>query len=59
LTLGRFHYLATVAIIAAGLAGHANAMFILDANAGSDGAKLLLTKAKDAGGRRGGGAFAT
>jgi hypothetical protein len=34
-------------------------MFILDANAGSDGAKLLLTKAKDAGGRRGGGAFAT
>ena len=44
----RLHYLITGAVMALGMAGQANATFIIDPNAGSDGTKLFLTMAKDA-----------
>ena len=44
----RLHCLIAGAALAVGLAGQANAMFIVDVNAGSDGTKLFLTKATDA-----------
>ena len=44
----RLHCLIAGAALAAGLAGQANAMFIVDVNAGSDGTKLFLTRATDA-----------
>jgi hypothetical protein len=46
--MGRFRYLATGAVLALGLAGTANATFIVDTSADTDGTKLFLTKAMDA-----------
>src|SRR5579859_4877861 len=44
----RLHYLITGAVLALGMAGYASAAtFVLDPNAGVDGTKLFLTKAKD------------